>query len=63
MKKQISVDQWVAMFRAIGLDEGTMKQWHTLFETRHPDAHQAFLEWLGLPPKDVDRIRSESLSK
>lgn len=63
MKRQISVDEWVGMFRAIGLDDGKMKQWHNLFETRHPDAHQAFLEWLGLPQKDVDRIRAESLSK
>jgi hypothetical protein len=60
MKKQVNVEEWVAMYREIGLDEAKMKQWHKLFETRHPAGHQSFLEWLGLPPKDIDRIRSES---
>ena len=48
------------MYREIGLDEAKMKQWHRLFESRHPEAHQGFLEWLGLPPKRIDSIRSES---
>jgi hypothetical protein len=46
------------MFREIGLDQAKMEQWHRLFEARHPAAHQAFLEWLGLGTEDVDRIRS-----
>lgn len=60
MKKQVSVSEWVAMYREIGLDEAKMEQWHKVFETRHPAGHQSFLEWLGLPPIEIDRIRAAS---
>lgn len=62
MNKQITVEQWVAMFREIGLSEAKMKQWHAAFESRHPEAHQGFLEWLGLPKSEVERIRVASRS-
>lgn len=48
------------MFKEIGLDEAAMKKWHRVFESRHPEGHQSFLEWLGLPAQEVARIRSES---
>jgi hypothetical protein len=60
MNKQVSVNEWTAMYREIGLNEAAMKQWHKVFESRHPAGHQSFLEWLGLPPKDIARIRAES---
>ena len=60
MKKQVSVEEWVAMYREIGLDDAKMKQWHQVFEARHPAGHQAFLEWLQLPSGEVDRIRAAS---
>ncbi len=60
MQKLMGKEEWVAMFREIGLDEETMMQWHRLFESRHPEAHQSFLEWLGLPPGNIDAIRANS---
>ena len=60
MNKQINVNDWVAMFREIGLDHTQMERWHTLFEARHPADHQRFLEWLGLERDEIDRIRSRS---
>jgi len=60
MKKNVNVKEWVAMFQEIGLDQAQMHRWHKVFETRHPDGHQGFLEWLGLKPEDIDRIRSDS---
>ena len=60
MKMQVNVNQWVAMFRDIGLDDAKMEQWHRLFEARHPAGHQAFLEWLGQNPEEIDRIRTKS---
>ena len=60
MKNHVNVKEWVAMFRKIGLDEAQMHRWHKVFETRHPDGHQGFLEWLGLKSEDIDRIRLES---
>ena len=59
MKKHVSVEEWVAMFEEIGLNETRMHQWHRLFESRHPEAHEAFLEWLGLSRPDIDRIRAQ----
>ena len=56
----VTVDEWVEMFRAIGLDEQVMHRWHAEFERRHPDGHQGFLEWLGLPPARIEQIRAKS---
>lgn len=60
MNKQVNVNDWVAMFRDIGLDQAKMEQWHGLFEARHPAGHQKFLEWLGLKPDEIDHIRAKS---
>ena len=60
MKNHVNVEQWVAMFEEIGLDHAQMQRWHKLFEMRHPDAHQGFLEWLSIKPEEIDRIRSKS---
>lgn len=60
MQNQVKVKEWVDMFREIGLDEETMKKWHRTFESRHPEAHQSFLEWLGLPAVEVEEIRANS---
>ena len=60
MQTQVNVNEWVAMFREIGLDEAKMHQWHRVFESRHPEGHQSFLKWLGLPEQEIERIRSES---
>lgn len=60
MKNQVNVHEWVAMFEEIGLDKAQMEQWHKVFETRHPAAHQAFLEWLGLKPEEIDHVRARS---
>lgn len=60
MQNQVTVEEWVEMFREIGLDEETMMRWHRLFESRHPEAHQSFLEWLGLSPERISGIRANS---
>ena len=54
----ISKEKWVLLFREIGLDEATMTQWHRAFETRYPDGHQSFLEWLNIDENDIRRIRA-----
>ena len=58
----LTVHEWVELFRAIGLTEATMHRWHEEFERRHPDGHQGFLEWLGLPAGEIARIRAASAS-
>jgi hypothetical protein len=62
-KTHVDVNQWVAMFRAIGLDDAAMHRWHREFEQHHPEAHQGFLEWLGLPTDRIAEIRRDSAKK
>jgi hypothetical protein len=58
MKPCVTVEEWVARFKAVGLDEAAMAQWHRLFERENPAGHQSFLEWLGLPAEQVKEIRA-----
>ena len=51
-------EKWVLLFKEIGLDEATMIQWHKEFETRYPDGHQSFLEWLNISEDEIRRIRA-----
>ncbi|HEY5926408.1 MAG TPA: MerR family transcriptional regulator [Kofleriaceae bacterium] len=48
---------WVAVLRAAGLDDAAMHRWHVEFERVAPQAHQDFLDSLGLPKREVARIR------
>jgi hypothetical protein len=57
MEHKVSVDEWIARFRAIGLDDAAMRRWHTLFERENPEGHQSFLEWLGLQAEKIGEIR------
>ena len=57
---QMTKDNWVALFREAGLDDGMMHRWHEAFERRFPDAHQRFLEWLAIPAPEIERIRASS---
>ena len=59
MKKHVTKDEWIAMYEEVGLDAPKRIQWHKLFEARHPEGHQGFLEWLGIPAKEIDQIRAK----
>jgi hypothetical protein len=60
MKNKVNKQEWVAMFQELGLNEAAMHRWHRIFETRHPEAHQGFLEWLGIAAEEATRIRQAS---
>jgi hypothetical protein len=60
MKANVTVEEWVARFKAIGLDQAAMEKWHRLFEQENPAGHQSFLEWLGLPAEKISAIRTKS---
>ena len=51
---------WVSILKAAGLDEAGMKNWHIQFERTSPEAHQDFLESLGIEVDEVAVIRSWS---
>ncbi|BBO69490.1 MerR family transcriptional regulator [Desulfosarcina alkanivorans] len=52
--------RWVAVLRAAGLDDAAMGQWHVAFERMSPEAHQDFLESLGIDAAEIAEIRSWS---
>jgi DNA-binding transcriptional MerR regulator len=58
--RAMSKESWTRMFRSIGLSDEDMRQWHAHFEQSMPEAHQDFLESLGLDTKEVRRIRAWS---
>ena len=58
MQKHVNKEDWVAMFRDIGLNDETMKKWHQLFEGRHPEGHTSFLNWLGLSSDETAKVRN-----
>lgn len=51
-------ENWVLLFREIGLDDETMAKWHRAFEAEFPEGHQSFLEWLQIPTDEIERIRA-----
>ncbi|MGB5291462.1 MAG: hypothetical protein WBN41_08430 [Lysobacterales bacterium] len=56
--KVMDKEKWVLLFKEIGLDEATMVRWHKEFETRYPDGHQSFLEWLNIGENEIRQIRA-----
>lgn len=59
-ENKVNVDEWTDLFRFVGLSDEDMHRWHREFEARHPEGHQGFLEWLGLPEERIAGIRSRS---
>jgi len=53
----LTKEQWIKYLSKAGLDEAGMDRWHREFETSSPEAHQDFLESLGLPAEEIRLIR------
>ena len=49
--------RWVQLLAACGLDAADRARWHAEFEKLSPEAHQDFLESLGIPADEVAAIR------
>jgi hypothetical protein len=54
----ITKEIWVSILRAAGLDDAGMKNWHIEFEKTSPEAHQDFLESLGIEEDEIEAIRA-----
>ncbi len=54
----ITKEIWVSILRAAGLDDAGMKNWHIEFEKTSPEAHQDFLESLGIEEDTIEAIRT-----
>ena len=61
--KVIDKQSWVRLLESAGMDEKAMGDWHRAFEQLSPEAHQHFLESLGIPPVEVRAIRLLSQTK
>lgn len=55
--RSLTKDQWVALLASIGMSEEAMCKWHAEFEKNFPEAHQDFLESLGIPKEEITAIR------
>lgn len=55
----LNINQWVELFKKIGLSEDQMSLWHQLFEKNHPEAHQAFFEWMHVEPEKIKELRKK----
>jgi DNA-binding transcriptional MerR regulator len=56
----VTKEKWVAIMRSSGFNESDMKRWHAQFEKDAPAEHQEFLEFLHIPPAEIDSIRQWS---
>ncbi len=56
----ITKETWVSLLKAAGLDEEGMKNWHIEFEKTSPEAHQDFLESIGIDKDEIKSIRKWS---
>lgn len=55
--RMLTKEQWISYLRKAGLNEEGMDRWHEEFEHSSPEAHQDFLESLGLPAQEIRLIR------
>ncbi len=53
-------ERWVELLRQSGLNDDDMIRWHQTFERQSPEAHQDFLESLGIPEDEINSIRQSS---
>jgi hypothetical protein len=56
----VTKEKWVAVMRSAGFTEDDMHRWHTQFEKSAPGEHQEFLEFLHIPPAEIEKIRGWS---
>lgn len=56
----ITKETWVSTLKAAGLDEAGMRNWHIEFERTSPEAHQDFLESIGIQQDEIASIRQWS---
>jgi DNA-binding transcriptional MerR regulator len=56
-EKMVTKERWVEIMRASGMDDDDMRNWHRQFETLEPEAHQEFLQSLGIDSAEIGKIR------
>jgi hypothetical protein len=59
-KEMVTKQKWTAIMSAAGFTEDDMRRWHCEFEKSAPAEHQEFLEFLHIPPDEIQTIRAWS---
>ncbi|MBF0437123.1 MAG: MerR family transcriptional regulator [Magnetococcales bacterium] len=52
--------RWINLLEGAGMDDKAKETWHALFEKNAPEAHQDFLESLGISSEEIQLIRLHS---
>jgi DNA-binding transcriptional MerR regulator len=60
--EMVNKERFVEIMRAAGLSDEDMHNMHRQFEKMEPDAHQEFLESLGIDSGEIEKIREWSRS-
>jgi DNA-binding transcriptional MerR regulator len=60
LARAMTKDKWVALLRSVGMGRAERARWHAAFERLSPEAHQDFLESLGIPEAELRSIREHS---
>ncbi|KLV09295.1 MerR family transcriptional regulator [Photobacterium aquae] len=56
-QNMVTKERWTDIMKAAGFNEQDMHNWHKQFEKMEPDAHQEFLESLGIDAEEIVKIR------
>jgi hypothetical protein len=54
----VTKEKWVSVMRSAGFTDEDMHRWHAVFEKAAPEEHQEFLEFLHIPPAEIQSIRA-----
>ncbi len=58
--KNVTKEQFIAVLDDGGVTDDQKARLHAAFEKRYPEAHQSFLEMLGLPADAIRDLRARS---
>lgn len=58
--KNVTKEQFIAVLDDAGVTDDQKARLHAAFEKRYPEAHQSFLEMLGLPADAIRDLRARS---
>jgi DNA-binding transcriptional MerR regulator len=56
----VTKEKFTAVLRASGFSDEDMRRLHAEFEKNAPGEHQEFLEFLHIPPAEIEAIRAQS---
>jgi DNA-binding transcriptional MerR regulator len=60
LARAMTKTKWISLLRSIGMTKPEMAAWHRAFEKQSPEAHQDFLESLGIQAGEIEHIRRQS---